>query len=196
MAKFRYNLQKVLDFRAKREEKAKQGLSDANHERDVQQDLLDQLTARHASAQRQMGDQLTAGRANDVQASNDYVSSLDGKVKDQKDKLAKAQATVDEAKKRYIETSKERSIMEKHRDKEKLKWFNEEKRIEAINLDEMANTIFLKKRRIEAEEMEAEEEKGDEESSSSSSGSSGSPWIDGLLQSAKIAQEMKEKRDL
>ncbi|HEY9765393.1 MAG TPA: flagellar export protein FliJ [Chroococcales cyanobacterium] len=196
MAKFLYKLQKVLDFRAKREEKAKQGLSDANHERDVQQDLLDQLTARHASAQRQMGDQLTAGRANDVQASNDYVSSLDGKVKDQKDKLAKAQATVDEAKKRYIETSKERSIMEKHRDKEKLKWFNEEKRIEAINLDEMANTIFLKKRRIEAEEMEAEEEKGDEESSSSSSGSSGSPWIDGLLQSAKIAQEMKEKRDL
>ena len=192
MAKFLYKLQKVLDFRAKKEEKAKQGLSDANHQRDVQQDLLDQLTARHSSAQRQMGDQLSAGRANDVQASNDYVSSLDGKVKDQKDKLTKAQAAVDEAKKRYIETSKERSIMEKHRDKEKLKWRNEEKRIEAINLDEMANTIFLKKRRLDAEEKEAEEAVEEKEAEVSS----GSPWIDGLLESAKIAQQMKEKRNL
>ncbi len=56
----------------------------------------------------------------------------------------------------------------------------------------MANTIFLKKRRLDAEEKEAEEAVEEKEAEVSS----GSPWIDGLLESAKIAQQMKEKRDL
>ncbi|MGE5706875.1 MAG: flagellar export protein FliJ [Bacteroidota bacterium] len=184
--KFRYRLQKVLDFRAKREEQAKQALSDAKHHRDVQQDLLDQLSARHQGAQRQLGNQLQSG-SGDVQMSNDYVTSLEEKIKAQKAALAKAEAAMQEANKRYVEASKEAKIMEKHREKEYGKWLNEEKRLEAINLDEMASTSYLKKRNQEALDKEEEEEEEARQSASAS------PWIDGLMASAKRVYEERQK---
>lgn len=185
--KFRYRLQKVLEFRAKREEQAKQALSDAKHQRDVQQDLLDQLTARHQGAQRQLGNQLQSGRSGDVQMSNDYVTALEEKIKAQKAALAKAELAMQEANKHFVLASKDAKILDKHREKERGKWVNEEKRLEAINLDEMASTSYLKKKK--QEELDKEEE-AEEESRMSASAS---PWIDGLLASAKRVQEERQK---
>lgn len=193
MARFRYRMQKVLDFRLRKEEDAKQALSGAKHQCDVEQDALDQLNARLASAQKQMNQQLQGGRSGDVQMSNDYAKSLEDKIKAQQAKLKKAETAREDAQKNYIQASKDRTILEKHREKEFKKWQDEEKRLEGINLDEMASTGFLKKRRIEQEDRELEglDEDGEPIVEVSENHSS---WIEGLLQSAQKMRDEKGRQ--
>lgn len=193
MAGFRYRMQKVLDFRLRKEEDAKQALSAAKHQCEVEQDALDQLNARLTSAQKQMNQQLQGGRSGDVQMSNDYAKSLEDKIKIQQTKLKKAETAREEAQKKYVEASKERTIMEKHREKEFKKWQDEEKRLEGIRLDEMASTGFLKKRRQEQADRELEGLDEDGEPIVEVSANH-SPWIEGLLQSAQRMNQEKGRR--
>lgn len=149
--KFQYRLQKVLALRERREEDAKQELSAGERDRNRQQALFDDLKHKLTSAQKQMGQQLQGGQASAVQMSNEYIGSLEEKLKAQEKRLRMAQEGVDRLSAKVKLASRERFILEKHRDNSKAAWQAEENRLEALRLDEMAGQMYLARKRRDAE---------------------------------------------
>jgi flagellar FliJ protein len=190
--KFKYRLQKVLDMRAKREDNLKLDAAARKRERDAEQATLDDLKERQQNSQRQMNDQLAAGRTADVQMSNDYLGALADKIKAQEAKLKAAEALLEAAEADHKKAKKDLEAVKKHQEKTRERWLMEEKRLEGIRQDEMAGNMYaLKQRKLrddEEQEKEYEERKAQAEALAESMLGE-SAWMQGFLQTAQQEAE-------
>jgi flagellar FliJ protein len=186
-AKFKYRLQKVLDMRVKREDAVKLEVAARKRERDAEKAVLDDLKDRENNSQRQMNDQLAAGRTADVQMSNDYLGALADKIKAQEAKLKAAETRLQESETEYKKAQRDLEIIKKHKEKNRERWLAEEKRLEGLRLEEMVgNMNALKKRKAleeQAQDEEYEERKAQAESLAATMLSESS-WAQGFLQTA------------
>lgn len=190
--KFKYRLQKVLDMRIKREDSLKLDVAARKRERDTEQAALDDLKEREQNSQRQMNDQLAAGRTADVQMSNDYLGALADKIKAQEAKLKAAETRLQETEADYKKAQRDREIVNKHKEKNRERWLAEEKRLEGLRLEEMVgNMTALKKRKAleeEAQDEEYEERKAQQEAFADSMLGE-SAWAQGFLATAQQEAE-------
>lgn len=155
---FRYQMQKVLQLMELQEKQCDAEVLARTRERNAEQDLLNELQQRKAASQKGLQAQMSAGATPDVAASNDYIQHLNLKMAAQEKRLALAQGKLDAATELQHEARRNRKKMEAHRDKAKEAWALDEKKAEAKRTDEMAGTIFMKKRGLAAEEeLEAAE---------------------------------------
>lgn len=186
-AKFKYRLQKVLDMRVKREDSLKLEVAARKRERDAEQAALDDLKERQATSQRQMNDQLAAGRTADVQMTNDYLGALADKIKAQEAKLKAAEARLSEAEADYKKAQRDLEIIKKHKDKTHERWRAEQKRLEDLRMEEMIATMNALKQRKELEDKQQEEEYEERRAQAEAQAQAmlaESAWAQGFLQTA------------
>ena len=145
--KFLYRLQKVLDLRIRKADQLKLELASATRLRDAEVVKLNQLVERRQKAQKALETQLAEGAVAEVQMTNDFIQAVNAKVEAQNKAVARANKNVEELRKKLLEASKERQIMDKHKEKKREEWLLEQKRIEAKNTDEMAGNIYHAGRR-------------------------------------------------
>jgi flagellar export protein FliJ len=151
---FRYKLQNVLSLLEKKEKQIDAEVLEASRKRDIELDKLNELEVRKTAAQKGLSGQMAAG-ATDVAASNDYIQLLNQKAEQQNRALKASEAALDEVKKRQADARRERSKLEKHKEMMLDLWKLEEKKRDAKRIDDMAGTIFMKKRALlEAERLD------------------------------------------
>jgi flagellar export protein FliJ len=151
---FRYKLQNVLSLLEKKEKQIDAEVLEASRKRDIELDKLNELEVRKTAAQKGLSGQMAAG-ATDVAASNDYIQMLNQKAEQQNKALKASEAALDEVKKRQADARRERSKLEKHKEMMLDLWKLEEKKRDAKRIDDMAGTIFMKKRALlEAERLD------------------------------------------
>jgi flagellar FliJ protein len=193
--KFKYRLEKVLAMRQKREETLKQELSDAQRIEKRAREHLDELTAQQTLGQRNLGSNLQAGSGADVQRSNDYLNVLKDKVGAQEKVWKSHRDSMNQADERYRKAQRDLEIVKKHKEKNKERWQDEEKRLEGIRSDEMASNMFqakVRRQRADDEEEAAYEEalqraeQGQRESEAMLAESS---WMQGFLSTAAAEAE-------
>jgi flagellar export protein FliJ len=174
---FRYQLQKVLDLMERREKSLDAEVMEASAIRNRELDKFNEMDTRKAAAQKGLQAQMASGATGDVAASNDYIQLLNLRLEQQNKMLKAADAQLEDAKKRQFEARKERQKIEKHKEMKLAEYKIVEKKKDAQKIDEMAGTIFMKKR-YAAEEANLEE-------------------LDRLekLQKLRLLQEMREKRE-
>jgi flagellar FliJ protein len=200
-AKFKYRLQKVLDMRVKHEDSTKLDVAARQRERDTEQALLDDLKERENTSQRQMNDQLAAGRTADVQMSNDYLGALADQIKAQAAKVKAAETRLQEAEAAHKKAQRELEIIKKHKEKSHERWRAEEKRLEGLRLEEMVGNMNALKQRKALEEQAQDEEYEERKAQAEALAQSmigESSWAQGFLQTAYQEAErlnaMRSKR--
>lgn len=142
---FRYQLQKVQDLKEKEKKAIDAEVMEKSARRNAEQAKLDELEMRRAAAQKGLAAQMAQG-ATDVAASNDYIQLLGVRAEGQRKVLKDAEAVLAEAVGRQTEVQKFLKKLEKHREMKFTEWQAKEKKREAQRIDEMAGTIFMKKR--------------------------------------------------
>jgi len=155
-AKFKYRLQIVLDLRIRKEDQLKLDLAAATRVRDGEVVKLNQMVDRRQKAQKSLEGHLAEGAVSEVQMTNDFIQAMTAKVDAQNRSVARANVNVEEIRKKLMEASKERQIMDKHKEKAKEEWMAEQKKLEAKTVDEQAGNIFNMARRKRADEAEEE----------------------------------------
>lgn len=153
---FKYQLQKALDLREREEKRVDAEVLDAQRKLKAEQDRLAEIDMRKAAAQKGLNAQMAAGATGDVAASNDYIQSLSLRIEQQQKLVSAANAVLNEVKSRQAEVRQARQKLEKHREMKLVEWQAEQKKKDAKRIDEMAGTIFMKKRML-AEEAGIEE---------------------------------------
>lgn len=142
--KFKYRLEKVLDFRKKKVEQLQAELALAIRDRDTEVAMLNALTEKRTKAQKSLEGYLARGEVTEVQQTNTFLENLAKKLEAQTRIVAKMNEKVELIRKKLVVASKEKKIMEKHKEKKHEEWKIEMGKIEAKQLDEMAGTIFRK----------------------------------------------------
>ncbi|MGE3728102.1 MAG: flagellar export protein FliJ [Candidatus Sericytochromatia bacterium] len=155
--KFQYRLEKVLDFRTKKVEQLQAELALAIRDRDTEVAMLNALSEKRTKAQKSLESYLSKGEVAEVQQTNTFLENLAKKLESQNRIVSKMNENVELIRKKLVVASKEKKIMEKHKEKKHEEWKVEMGKIEAKQLDEMAGTIFrknLNKKAVTAEEEE------------------------------------------
>jgi flagellar export protein FliJ len=150
---FRYSLQRVLDLVERKEKEVDAKVMAASARREHAQAALSQVEFRRDSAQKGLSAQMSSGATGDVAASNDYIQFLGQKIAQQQRAVQEADAALKEVQTLQQAVRKERMKLEKHREMKRAEWLDEERRKEARRVDEMAGTIFMKKRVAQEEEQ-------------------------------------------
>jgi flagellar export protein FliJ len=148
---FRYKLQTVLSLLEKKEKQIDAEVLEAARKRDIELDKLNEMEMRKNAAQKGLAGQMQAG-ATDVAASNDYIQLLNHRAQQQATALKASETALEEIKKKQAEARRERTKLEKHKELMLDQWKIEEKKREAKRTDDMAGTIFMKKRALLEEE--------------------------------------------
>ena len=160
-SKFKYRLEKVLEFRTRKVETLQGELALAIRDRDTEVAMLNALSEKRGKAQKSLEGYLSRGEVAEVQATNTFLENLSKKLDAQERMVSKMNESVDEIRKKLVVASKEKKIMVKHKEKKKEEWKVEQAKIDAKKLDEMAGTIFrqnlAKKRLVIEEEAEHQE---------------------------------------
>ena len=159
--KFKYRLEKVLDFRTKKVEQLQAELALAIRDRDTEVAMLNALSEKRSKAQKSLEGYLARGEVAEVQQTNTFLENLAKKLEAQTRIVAKMNEAVELIRKKLVVASKEKKIMEKHKEKKHEEWKVEMGKIEAKQLDEMAGTIFrknLSRKLLTAEEEERRQE--------------------------------------
>ena len=127
----------------------------ADAKRAAEQAKLDEIDMRRNAAQKGLSAQMNAGATPDVAASNDYIQLLGQRLDAQKSVVAAAEKELEAIREVLKQVRKEKGKLEKHREMKLDDYKAQEKKKEARRIDEMAGTIFMKRRNaIEEENLE------------------------------------------
>lgn len=159
MSPFRYKLQKILDLMEKREKQVDAEVLAAKAKRDAELDALQAITVRRTAAQKGLQAQMAQGATPDVAASNDYIQALGMRAEAQNRRVKEAEQVLDAATKKQMAVRRDRQRIEKHKEMKHVIYQAEEKSREAKRIDEMAGTMFMKKRQREDEALTEEQER-------------------------------------
>lgn len=159
--KFKYKLEKILEFRVRKVEKLQGELALAIRDRDTEVAMLNALSEKRQKAQKSLEGYLSRGEVAEVQQTNTFLENMAKKIESQNRIVSKMNENVELIRKKLVVASKEQKIMEKHKEKKHEEWKIEQGKIEAKKLDEMAGTIFRKnlsmKKMVEEEEARRQE---------------------------------------
>ena len=159
--KFKYKLEKILEFRARKVEELQGQLALAIRDRDTEVAMLNALSEKRQKAQKSLEGYLARGEVAEVQQTNTFLENMAKKIESQTRVVSRMNDNVELIRKKLVVASKEQKIMEKHKEKKHEEWKIEQGKIEAKKLDEMAGTIFRKnlsmKKMVEEEEMRRQE---------------------------------------
>ncbi len=154
MAKFIYQMQSILDIKYKLEKQAKQEFADAQFRYQRETELLETLKGRKQQYLEEMrGFASQSVNVLELDRCNDAILILDGMIFDQKEKVFRARADMDLARKKLNESMQERKTHEK------LKEHEFELFLQELNTEEMKEIDELVSYRYNAPEEDNPEDK-------------------------------------
>lgn len=139
MGKFRFSMEKVLDWRSDTEEAKKKELGDAQREKFQQEALLQELIQENIKIK---NESLTTTRIDILRRQNMYKVMLDERIIQQKNQVETAEKSLETARIALMEAHKEKKVMEKLKEKEYTFVMEQEKSEEQKQLDEMATLSY------------------------------------------------------
>ena len=139
MSKFKFSMEKVLDWRSDTEETKKINLGDAERERFRQDSFLQDMIQENIKIK---NESLTTTRIDILRRQNMYKVMLDERIIQQKNQVEIAIKSVETARLELMEAHKEKKVMEKLKEKEFNLVTSLEKSEEQKQLDEMATLSY------------------------------------------------------
>ncbi len=137
MRRFEFSLQKVLDYRQRREEQAIRAFAEAQAQLMHEQAVLHKLLIeREECLRRSHRRQHLAVDLLDVEQT--YLSALEERIELQRERVAEAERVVEEKREALIEAQRERKALERLREKHYEQWRQEMLRAEQKVLDDLA----------------------------------------------------------
>ena len=139
MSKFKFSMEKVLDWRSDTEETKKINLGDAEREKFRQDSFLQDMIQENIKIK---NESLTTTRIDILRRQNMYKVMLDERIIQQKNQVEIAIKSVETARLELMEAHKEKKVMEKLKEKEFNLVTSLEKSEEQKQLDEMATLSY------------------------------------------------------
>ncbi len=154
---FRYRLQKVLDFRIKKKEEQLQEVLKAKNEVDKIQKKIDENNFEITGVIKTMR---TTTDYRMMDSYDKYLKHLYEKGKELDNQKLEAEKILEEEKRKLVECEKEVKVLEKHKEKAKENYIEEEKQAENKLLSEVAVQKYFRITKEKKEEEEIEDLKG------------------------------------
>lgn len=137
MRRFEFSLQKVLDFRQRREEQAIRAFAEAQAQWMHEQTVLHRLLIEREECLRRSHrhQHLTVEL---LAVEQTYLSALEERIMAQRERVAEAEKVLEEKRQALIEAQRERKALERLREKQYERWRQEMLHAEQKALDDLA----------------------------------------------------------
>ena len=139
MRKFKFNLQRVLDYRESIEDKLLMELVVARARHDQEISKLADITRRRNRYRRRMRDQMSSGDAEAIRCAQHYMEDLVSQIKAQQVAVMDAEEIRDRKTQEVIEASKDRKALERLRDYRLVEHTSEMRSLEQKFLDDVTS---------------------------------------------------------
>lgn len=139
MRKFKFNLQRVLDYRESIEEKLLMELAAvrARHDREVAK--LAEITRHRDRFRRRMKERLSAGDPEEIRRAHHYMEDLVRQIKAQQVAVTEAAEARQSKTAEVVEAAKDRKVLERLRDYRLVEHTSETRALEQKFLDDVAS---------------------------------------------------------
>jgi len=152
--KFMYSMQRILDMRERKEDQLKAELAGSIRTRDLEVAALNTLVEKRGKGQKALEGYLSRGEVAEVQNTNLFLQNLASKVDNQNRTVTKSNLKVEDVRKKLTIASKEKKIIEKHKEKKNEEWKEDVKKHENKQMDDIASQIFNRQLRKKEDIME------------------------------------------
>ena len=148
MKKFRFRLQKVMEYKEEIEKRRKLELSKAKKRVYDEEEKLKQLQHRDNTYRKQIQEKGTAERIDprEMDLYYQYLKVLEAQMKHQNGCILEAKEVMEEKRKILLGATKERKILEKLKEKKHVEYNSDMTRRERFVLDDLTSTAFARKR--------------------------------------------------
>jgi len=148
MKKFRFRLQKVMEYKEEIEKQRKLELSKAKQRVYDEEEKLKRLQRRDSVCRKQIQEKGTAERIDprEMNLYYQYLKVLHVQMKHQNGCILEAKEVMEEKRKILLEATKERKILEKLKEKKHVEYNLDIARRERFVLDDVTSTAFARRR--------------------------------------------------
>ena len=147
--KFKYRLQKILEFKEKQEEEEKEKLAKLMEQQEHERAVKAQLEQKLVSIQVLLREKQAAGTilVEELRFYPGHIKNVKNQIKNQELRLQELAIRIKEQRNALMKAAQERQVYEKHKEKCEEEWQAEQDRAEAIMLDELATINFARNQR-------------------------------------------------
>ena len=151
--KFRYRLEKVLEFKIKKEEEEKEALAALLAEEARERQIKAQLEQELAETQMTLKTKHLSGTLNveELRFYPSHIKNLENRIKNQVLRLKELAIRIVEQREALLKAAQEKKVYEKHKEKCHEEWVKEMDAEEARLIDELATIKFARDQRMNAE---------------------------------------------
>jgi len=148
MKKFKFRLQKVMEFKEEIERQRMLDLGKAKKRVSAEDRKLEQLWQKDSECRKQIEDKEKEYIINPVEMNlyYRYLKKLGTDMESQKERIQAAKSKMEENRQILIAATKERKILEKLKEKRCFAYITGIARKEQVILDDLANTAFIRRR--------------------------------------------------
>lgn len=152
--KFKYRLQKILEFKEKQEEEEKEKLAKLLELEELEKQKLAQLKQMLIDVQVELREKQATGRlqVEELRYYPGHIKNIEMKIRNQELRLREIAIKIVEQRKALLHAAQQRQVYEKHKEKSEEEWKAEEARKEAVMLDELATINFARQQLQKMEE--------------------------------------------
>ncbi len=147
--KFVYRLQKVLEFKEKKEEEEKEKLAKLMDQEVYERQVKAQIEQSLVETQHVLRSKQAAGTLNveELRFYPGHIKNLENKLKNQELRLQELAIRIKGQRNALLKAAQERQVYEKHKEKCREEWQAEVDAAEARMLDELATINFARNQR-------------------------------------------------
>lgn len=151
--KFKYRLEKVLEFKIKKEEEEKELLAKLMEEEARERQIKAQLEQTLADVRVTLKTKHLSGSLNmeELRFYPGHIKDLENRIKNQELRLKELAIRIIEQRKALMKAAMEKQVYEKHKEKTKEEWQKELDAEEARLIDELATIKFAREQRNNAQ---------------------------------------------
>ncbi len=143
MAKFKYNMQNILDIKIKLETQAKNEFSEANAKYQIEKDKLQELVLKRVQYEEKLKNSLSGDlNITDISINKKDINSIKSVIRTQLANVKRAEDELEEKRIALNELMKDRKTHEKLREKKFEEFQKDEKDSESKEIDELVSFTY------------------------------------------------------
>ena len=143
MAKFKYNMQNILDIKIKLETQAKNEFSEANAKYQIEKDKLQELVLKRVQYEEKLKNSLSGDlNITDISINKKDINSIKSVIRTQLANVKRAEDELEEKRIALNELMKDRKTHEKLREKKFEEFQKDEKDSETKEIDELVSFTY------------------------------------------------------